>query len=142
MDIGITILIGFDLHQGILTGVVDDELHAVDTLAGIGVNLVDHDGSHPLIGDLHRGGLAILHTRLNGSGVQLVAIRRLQLHDAVPAALSIGNADHAIAVCGVGADDLTVDFADLKFDAGDALTGIFIALHNLQSTGRGVVERV
>ena len=101
---------------------------------------MDHNGSHPLIGDLHRSGLAILHTRLDGSGVQLVAIRCLQLHDAVPAALSVGNADHTIAVRSVSPKDLTIHLSNFEFDTGDPLPSVFITLHNLQATGRGVVE--
>lgn len=104
------------------------------------IDLMDHDGAHPLIGDLQRSRFSILHADLLWIGIQRVTIRCLPLNDCVPAALCIGDMDNAVAVSGVGAQDLTVHLPDFELDALNALACIFILLNNLQSTCGRIVE--
>lgn len=101
---------------------------------------MDHDGTHALIGDLYRCGLAILNAGIDGGGVERITVCRFAFNNGVPSTFRVRNTDDAISVGGVGANDLTIHLADLELDIPNSLTSVFVGLDDLQSTGRGIVE--
>ena len=121
-DIGVAVLVRFYFHDWVLTRIVNDKLNAIDALSSVCINLMDHDGTHALIGDLYRCGLAILNAGIDGGGVERITVCRFAFNNGVPSTFRVRNTDDAISVGGVGANDLTIHLADLEFDPGDTLS--------------------
>ena len=125
----ITAVIACLLRNGIIAAVIENEGNAVNALAGGRIDLVDQNAGDGLVGDLQRGGLAIPDLDPMGRVIQTVTLGSFQLRHGVPAVFRFGEIDHAVFICGEGADDLAIHFPDLKLDAGDALSG-FCVLFN------------
>ena len=140
INIGISVLIRCDLHDGVPAGIVDNEGNAIDAIAGVGIDLVDEDGTGLAIGDLQCGRLTVLDLNTVERGIQQVAGRSFQLRHSVPAAFGFGEIDDTVAVRCVGADDLTIHLADLELDTRNTLAAVFIALDDLQATYGSVIK--
>ena len=101
---------------------------------------MDHDRGHALVGDLYRRSLAILDAGIDRRGVECVPVFCFALNDGVPATLCVGDADDAVAVGGIGPEDLTIDFANLELDTTEPLSGVLIRLDDLQAARRDVIH--
>ena len=140
VDIDIALVVALIGADGVAPGVGQEKFHAVDTLAGYAVDLVNEGAPGLPVGDLQSSGLAVLHLDLMGCIVQTVALGGLQLHHLIPALFRFGQADDAALVSGVGADDFAVQLADLELDAADALPGFLVLFDDGEAAARRIVE--
>ena len=140
INVDVAVLIRRVFADRVLPRIIEYELDTINACTSRCIDLVDHDRGHALVGDLYRCGLAILDAGIDGCGIECVSVFRFALNNGVPATLCVRNTDDTIAVCGVGAEDLTVDLANLKLDTTESLSGVLIGLDDLQSAGRDVVD--
>ena len=140
VNIDIALVVALIGANGVAPGVGQEEFHAVDTLAGHAVDFVNEGAPGLPVGDFQSGGLAVLYLNLVGRIVQTVALGGLQLHHLIPALFRFGQADDAALVSGVGADDLSIQLADLELDAANALPGFLVLFYDGEAAARCVVE--
>ncbi len=140
LDVDIPGIVGGVLaHRGV-GAVVQQEGHALDALSGDAVGLMDQYSAESLVGDREGGGFPVLYGEIIGGGVQLEALRRLDLQCVVAAGVQ-GNMDTALLVCGDGAYQTSVHAADLKGGVGDTLALVgFVYLNQLQAANGGIVK--
>ena len=140
LDVNIPGIVGGVLPDGGVGAVVEQEGHALDALAGDAVGLMNQYPAERLVGDGDRGGFAILDGEVGGGGVQLEALRRLDLHCVVVAGVQI-QMGAALLVRGHGIHQTAIHAADLEGGVGDALALVgLVDLDQLQTAHRGVVK--
>ena len=95
--------------------------HAVNTLSGVCVDLVQQDAGECLVGHSLSGDLPILYGEVDGCGVQFEGIRAIGFHGIVVVSLQ-GQEHFSILPGGHGVHQSVVaDAADLKRDSRDGL---------------------
>ena len=100
-------------------------------------------GADEPVGDLQRGGLAVLDLNILGLGIQSVVLGGLSLLNGVPARLQVLQIDNALAVGAVEAQPFPIDPADRELHALDGLAGFLVQLQHLQvAGGNGLVVEV
>jgi len=137
MDVALVVrLIFADRCHG---AVVHDELNALDTLFGYGVDFVDKHRCGGGVLELEGLGLALLHFDFLRSRVEQVALGGLDFGQLIPTVIEVGELDDAQFIRHIGSDDFAVQLCDFNLSAFQTLARLRVNLDDGKAAERRIV---
>ena len=140
LNINVPRIVGGVLPDRLVATVIQQEGHAINSLAGNGIRFVDENAAESLVGDGDSRGFSVLDGEVGGCGVQLESLSRLDLNRVEVSCVQI-QVGAALFVRGHGIHQSAVHLSDLEGRVGDALGLVrLVDLDQLQTTCPLVVE--
>ena len=140
IGIGVAVLIRDDLLNGFSCIVIDHELYAVNTFAGDRIGFVNCNSADLCVRQVEMCCFAVLDLHSLRRSVELIAVRSLQLSNAVPALFKYRKLNNAVAVSCICSDDFTVKLSYLELYARNTRAGVLIGFSNDKSALRCIVK--
>ena len=140
VKVNVALIVRSVFPDGVLVGIVNQELYTIDALAGNAVHLMNDDPGERRVGDGERSSPAVLNGEVVGGAVNLEALRRLDLHRIIVSGVQV-YMDPALLIGGDSIHQSAVHAPDLESGIGDALALAALGYFNqLQTAGGSVIK--